>query len=102
MLWRYDPDPAATLGIQSQIDAAVATTVGQTASHYFCCPWSALYLVRRPVTIAGKPLRPMQQFTLDVSAEEMAERGEFARRLVLGPFHPTSEVDYCDPTADDD
>jgi len=109
LLWRYDPYPPATLGIQSQIDAALANgsivltaTVGQTASHYFCCPWSAIYLVRRPVTIAGQPLRPMQQFTFDVSAEEMAEGGEFARRLLLGPFHPTSEVDYCDPTADDD
>lgn len=43
----------------------------------------------------------MQQFTFDVSAEEIAEGGEFARRLLPGPFHPTSKVDYCDPTADD-
>jgi hypothetical protein len=43
----------------------------------------------------------MQQFIFDVSAEEMAEGGEFVRRLTLGPFHPTSEVDYCDPTAED-
>jgi hypothetical protein len=73
-----------------------------TISHYFCCPWSAIYLVRRPVTIAGQRLRPMQQFTYDVSAEEIAEGGQFVRRLVLGPFHPTSTVDYCNPTADDD
>lgn len=108
MLWRYDPDPAATLGIQSQIDAAVAegsASLGAAASnkarHYFCCPWSAIYLVRRPVTIAGQPLRPMQQFTFDVSAEEIPEGGQFTRRLILGPFHPTDHVDYCDPTADD-
>jgi hypothetical protein len=102
------PDPAATVGIQSQIDAAAAggwivlgATISHTASHYFCCPWAAIYTVRRPVTIAGRHLRPMQQFTFDVSAEEMAEGGEFVRRLLPGPFHPTDEVDYCDPTADE-
>ncbi len=41
----------------------------------------------------------MQQFTFDVSAEEIAEDGQFVRRLMLGPFHPTSKVDYCDPPA---
>jgi len=78
MLWRHDPDPAATLGIQSQIDAAAAggsVALGATVSHYFCCPWPAIYLVRRPVTIAGQRLRPMQQFTYDVSAEGDGGRG---------------------------
>ena len=108
MLWLYDPDPAATLDIQSQIDAAAAAgsivggaTISHPASHYFCCPWAAIYTVRRPVTIAGQHLRQMQQFTFDVSAEEMAEGGEFVRCLLPGPFHPTDEVDYCDPTADE-
>jgi hypothetical protein len=55
----------------------------------------------RPVIIAGQRMRSMQQFTFDVSAEEMAEGGEFVRRLLPGPFHPTDEVDYCDPTADE-
>ena len=68
-LWRYDPDPAATLAIQSQI--------------------------------AGQRLRPVQEFTFDVSAEEIAEGGAFTRRLLLGPFHPTSQVDYCDPADGD-
>jgi hypothetical protein len=106
MLWLYDPNPAATLVIQSQIDASAAdgsivlgATVSNEASHYFCCPWAAIYTVRRPVIIADQYLRPMQQFTFDVSAEEMAEGGEFVRRLLPGPFHPTDEVDYCDPTA---
>src|SRR5690348_4232536 len=86
MLWLYDPDPAATLSIQSQIDAAAAAgsivlgaTIGNAASHYFCCPWAAIYTVRRPVIIAGQRMRSMQQFTFDVSAEEMAEGGEFIR-----------------------
>ncbi len=105
-LWRYDPDPAATVAIQSQIDAAVAagSAVARTSRgqrHYYCCPWSAIYLARQPVTIAGHQLRPMQEFTFDVSAEEMAEGGQFTRRLLVGPFHPTSEIDYCDPAASD-
>jgi hypothetical protein len=106
MLWRYDPDPAATVAIQSQIDAAVAAgAVADQASrghrHYNCCPWSSIYQVRQPVTIAGQQLRPMQEFTFDVSAEEMGEGGEFTRQLLLGPFHPTTEIDYCDPSDDD-
>jgi len=52
-----------------------------------------------PVTIAGQRLRRMQQLTFNVSAEEIAEDGQFVRRLMLGPFHPTSKVDYCDPPA---
>jgi hypothetical protein len=112
LLWRYDPDPAATLTIQSQIDAALAAGLiatgvhadGQKAGQYYCCPWSAVYLVRRPVTIDGQRLRAGTEFVFDVSAEEMAEGGEFARRLLLGPFHETNQVDYCDPEGghDDD
>lgn len=106
-LWRYDPDPAGTLAIQAQIDAALrdgsivagVTADGRRIGNYFCCPWSAIYLARRPVVIAGRRLRAMQQFTFDVSAEEMAEGGQFKRDLLLGPFHPTYEVDYCDPAA---
>ncbi|HEU5391354.1 MAG TPA: hypothetical protein VFV73_36170 [Streptosporangiaceae bacterium] len=46
MLWRYDPDPAATVGIQSQINAALvsrsivlaATASRKSGQYYFCCP----------------------------------------------------------------
>jgi hypothetical protein len=105
-LWRYDPDPAATLAIQSQINAAVATgsavaVTSRGPCYYHCCPWSAIYQARRPVIIAGQQLRPMQEFAFDVSAEEMADGGQFTRRLLAGTFHPTSEIDYCDPAADD-
>ncbi|GAB3366203.1 MULTISPECIES: hypothetical protein [Amycolatopsis] len=106
-LWRCDPDPAATLTIQAQIDAALraeAIAAGTTASgaaigNYYCCPWSAIYLVRAPVVIAGRRLRPGDQFTLDVSAEEIAEGGPFKRALLVGPFHPTNDIDYCDPAS---
>ena len=107
ILWRYDPDPAATLAIQSQINAAVVT--GSVANrtprgqhHYNCCPWSTVYQVRKPVVIAGQSLRPMEEFVFDVSAEEMGDGGPFTPQLLLGPFHPTTKIDYCDPAGDDD
>ncbi|SEP53526.1 hypothetical protein [Amycolatopsis saalfeldensis] len=106
VLWRSDPAPAATLTVQDQIDAALGsgtvlagtTPGGQPIGHYYCCPWPAIYLVRKPVLIAGRGLRPGDQFAFEVSAEEMFEGGAFKRALVLGPFHPTTEIDYCDPT----
>ena len=107
MLWRWDPAPAVTLAIQSQINAAVATgsvTPETSRGHrqHFRCPWSAIYLVRRWVTIAGQELRPMQEFTFDVSIEGMYERGQFTRQLLTGPFHPSSKADYGDPAGDHD
>jgi hypothetical protein len=104
-LWRYDPNPAATLRIQAQLNAAVearqlvvAGTIRQTANYFFRCPWSAIYFVYRPVVIAGQSLTPIQQFAFDVSVEPMLAEGggEFARHLVFGPFHASSQVDYGD------
>jgi hypothetical protein len=46
--------------------------------------------------IAGRRLHAGKEFAFDVSAEEIPEGGEFKRDLVLGPFHPTDEIDYCD------
>ena len=104
LLWRHDPDPAATLRIQAEIDAAVtgrrlvvSGTIRPTANYFYRCPWSAIYLVYRPVVIAGQSLTPIQQFAFDVSAEPMMEGGrEFVRHLVIGPFHASSQVDYGD------
>jgi hypothetical protein len=103
LLWQYDPDPAATRYIQAEIDAAVAAgrlviagTIRSTANYFFRCPWSAIYLVYRPVVIAGQSLTPIQQFAFDVSAEPMMEGKEFVRHLVIGPFHASSQVDYGD------
>lgn len=106
-LWHMDPDPAATLTIQAQIDAAVAAGIvtvgvdaqGRRIGNYYCCPWSPIYLARRAVTIGGRSLRPGDEFVFDVSAEEMLDGGRFKRELVVGPFHPTDQIDYCDPTA---
>lgn len=100
VLWDRDPDPRRTLAVQAEIDAAVERSdivLDKSIGNYFCCPWSGIYLVRRPVTIDGRPLQAMQQFAFEVSAEEMDEGGRFKRELVVGRFHPTDEVDYCIP-----
>ena len=35
-----------------------------------------------------------QQLTLEVSADKMDSGGQFVRRILLGPFEATAEVDY--------
>ncbi|GGS84108.1 hypothetical protein ACFFV7_46280 [Nonomuraea spiralis] len=104
-MWEYDPDPAATLRIQAQIDAAfrdglivyAVNAAGKSLGSYYCCPFPAIYEVRRPVVIGGKRLRPMQQFTYEASAEEMESGGAFKRELIVANFKPTNQIDYCDP-----
>lgn len=104
-LWTYDPASNLTCAIQAEIDAAfvrgdIGYAVGrggQRLGHYFCCPWSSVYVVNRPVTIDGTRLRTLQQFTFDVSAEEVAGGGAFKRALLMGPFETTTRIDYCDP-----
>lgn len=106
-LWANDPNPVATLTVQAQIDHAVAVgdityatdARGQRIGNFYCCPWPPIYEVRRPVRIGGRRLGTLEQFTFEVSAEEMADGGEFERRIVTGPFQPTDEIDYCDPRA---
>lgn len=107
VLWAYDPDPRATLAVQAAIDAALArddigyatTRTGERLGHYYCCPWSAVYLAKRPVTIGGTTILPLQQFTFDVSAEEMGKGEPFKREILVATFQPTTKVDYCNPNA---
>lgn len=106
-LWKFDPNPYATLAVQADIDTAVSqnAVMISTRGNYFCCPWSAVYRVLNPVTIGGKRLRRGTEFTFDVSAEEMGEGKPFKRDVLTGPFQPTSRVDYCNPESghhDDD
>ncbi|RFU43277.1 hypothetical protein DZF91_02195 [Actinomadura logoneensis] len=109
-LWEFDPDPAATLRIQDEIDAAFAAKAidyarngsGSLLGSYFCCPWGAIYVVRRPVTINGRRLRQGQQFTYEVDADEVPKGGRFVRRLIVGTFAPTNDVEYCDPDGEHD
>ncbi|MEV8513717.1 hypothetical protein [Dactylosporangium sp. NPDC051484] len=90
-MWRTDPNPAATLAIQAQVETGLRTghlwfhvpRYGDTC--YFEPPFSPLYEVRRPVRIAGVSLRVQTQFAI---------RGGANRGLVLGPFRPTGHVRY--------
>lgn len=101
-MWAADPDPAATLNVQGELEAALQTGAirhggkGGRRLSYYCCPWAPIYKAARPVTIGGVRIESRQQFTYDVSAEKMAEGGPFVRRILLGDFSPTSELDYCD------
>jgi hypothetical protein len=106
-LWAADPDPAHTLTIHAQIQAALASGAivpvsgkGQ-ASHFFTCPWYPMYQVRRRVRINNQRLSVPQQFTLDVSAEAVARGGAFQRRIVRGPFTSTDDVEYGGPDGRD-
>jgi hypothetical protein len=102
-LWQYDPDPAATLALKAEIDAAVAA--GDVAllrardgdTCYYECPWSALFEVLRPVRIAGRSLAVLQQFTLQAAADDVLRGRPFQRGIIVGPFQTTDEVEYCDP-----
>jgi hypothetical protein len=104
-LWQHDPDPARTLAIHDEIQAAfergdiasVTDSAGASIGPYFCCPWSPIYTVKRSVTLGGQRLRPMQQFTYEVSAEKVAKGLPFERRILIAEFTPTDRVDYCDP-----
>ncbi|WP_433206789.1 hypothetical protein ACQP00_40150 [Dactylosporangium sp. CS-047395] len=95
-LWRNDPDPAATLALKTQLEEAIADgdvvlyKTRDGSSCYFECPWAPLYEVRRPFQIAGRKLRVLQQFSLDVSAQG----GHFRRGIVVGPFEATEDVEY--------
>ena len=104
-MWANDPDPEGTLAIQDEIEKAlddgsidVATgPSGRPIGPYYCCPWAPIYVAKRPITIGGTRLRQLQQFTYDVSAEEIPEGGAFKREILIGNFQPTDQVDYCDP-----
>jgi len=102
-LWGHDPSPQQTLSIQAEILAALIRgdinyskgSMGQIA-YYYCCPWSAIYHVKLPVVIGGQHLQYGQEFTYDVSAEEIAEGGAFKRHILIDRFSSTSKTDYCD------
>jgi hypothetical protein len=97
-MWRHDPRPDLTLRLQEEtISALRRGDISATDSHYYCCPWAPIYRVSRSVTIGGRRLQAGQEFTLEVSAEEILETGHFVREIVTGPFHPTNQIDYCIP-----
>ena len=98
-LWRCDPEPDRTLGIQRQIEAALAAgSIRYTYSSdglqrvFHDCPWGPIYEVVRPVRIAGTRLHALTQFTYEVSADRYRQTGTFIRRIVRGPFVATGRM----------
>lgn len=106
-LWAEDTFPTVTMSVQEQIDAAfrsdtIVLATDQAGEHlgsFHRCPWPAIYEVRRPVTIGGTRLYPMQQFTFDVLGEAYAPGRPYAREIVASVFVPADPVA---PSRDDD
>jgi hypothetical protein len=100
-MWELDPDPARTLAIQAKIESALlAGTVayaeneaGQRVGHFHCCPWSPIYVARRHVSIDGTSVPSGQHFAYTVGALNEAEK--FRRRILVGGFAQTTEVEYA-------
>lgn len=85
-LWARDPDPARTLALKADIDAAlVRNRAGYGVGHFHTCPWSAIYVAKQPLRIGRATLHPLQEFTLEI---EVAGRRRFRRSIEVGPFHP--------------
>jgi len=103
-MWELDPDPARTLAIHAEIQAAFqkgdlgyAMNNGTRLGHFFCCPWSSVYVAKRAVTLGGTRLRTMQQFVFDVSAEGVNLGEKFKRGIMVANFQPTDQFEYGDP-----
>jgi hypothetical protein len=100
-MWRHDPNPGKTLRVQQQINAALGRgDIAPTGSMYYCSPWASIYRVKKTVVLGRRRLQPGQDFTYEVSAEEILDNGRFIRQIVTGPFHPTSQIEYDDPGDD--
>jgi hypothetical protein len=102
-MWDYDPDPAATMALKAELDAALAAgsveriTVRGDGTCYYECPWPSLFQARRRVRLGGRRLLPGQQFTLEVGFASGDHQGDFRRRVIVGPFHATDDVEYRAP-----
>lgn len=109
-LWKLDPDPAKTMAIKAEVDAAYTRgditfaldRFGKTLGYFFCAPWGSIYSVVRPVTLGGVKLVPLQQFVYDVTCEGFYRGVPFRRHIKLGNFQPTTEFEYGDPNEEPD
>jgi hypothetical protein len=97
-LWKLDPDPARTLTIQAEIEAAARSgrivPAGGEQLAFHACPWGQVWLVVRPVHLGGQRLEVMTQFAYEASAAEVRSTGTFVRRIVRGPFVRTGRVGF--------
>jgi hypothetical protein len=91
-MWAADPDPVRTLAIKAEIDAALfRDDIAHDVGHFDRCPWSPIYVVKRPVRVAARQLHPLAQFTFEVTIEYRGNKRHFVRRIVTGPFSPSQE-----------
>ncbi|MDX1933993.1 MAG: hypothetical protein SFU56_15440 [Capsulimonadales bacterium] len=104
-LWKMDPDPQRTLAILAEIRAAFARgdigyamhPDGRRIGHFFCCPWSPVYVALRSCVIGGTEIRTLQQFVYDVNCEAMNLGRPFTRKITVARFASTDELEYGDP-----
>jgi hypothetical protein len=91
-MWKADPDPARTLATKAEIDGALFRDDIAYAhtGQFHICPWSATYVVKRPVKIAGKALTALQTFTFAIERGD----GHFRRQILIGTFHRTGNMKY--------
>jgi hypothetical protein len=86
-LWDHDSDPARTLAVRRQIDSAlIRGDIAYEPGHFADCPWSPIWLVKRPVRIARRTLDALTEFTFVVGPRQVG--GRFRREIVTGPFAP--------------
>ncbi|MDO9177859.1 MAG: hypothetical protein Q7U16_05990 [Agitococcus sp.] len=88
-MWKNDSQPQLALQIQYIIQQALAKGYIAYATHqqlpYFKqCPWSAIYITKRPIMIAGDPLRVHQLFTYVCDADRVDdfEPKSFGNRIL--------------------
>jgi hypothetical protein len=94
--WAADAYPAETVRVQAQLDAALRTgavtfaadRAGERLGSFHRCPWPAVYEARRPVTVGGVRVMPMEHFTFDVLGEGHRPGMPYARRIVVSDFVP--------------
>jgi hypothetical protein len=106
-LWAGDTTPMATITLQAQVQAAVRSRAvvfatdqsGERLGSFHRCPWPAVYEARRPVTIGGTRVMPMQQFTLDVRADAYHHSTASARGVIVSVFVPADAPDGRDDRA---
>ena len=92
-MWAADTDPNKTLAIKADIDAGLyRDDIAYDSSHYFACPWSPVYVAKRPVRIGVITVQPLQTFTVAI---DMGGRGHrFRRQVLIGSFYRAGRVRY--------
>lgn len=91
-MWRADPRPDVTLAINKRLAEALAKgeidyaldASGQRLPYFKQCPWSPVYVSKRPLMIGGDPLRANQRFAYvcDVDKTETEMPTSFGNRIL--------------------